>query len=1244
MKVLAIRIKNLASLDGITIIDFTQPPLSTAGIFAITGATGAGKSTILDALCLALYGKTPRYLQAKEQGIEVRDGKMGFINQGDHRGILRDGTGEGYAEVDFIGVDGNSYTAAWRVRRARDKADGLMQADTIELKNLHSGIIFPGRKKEIAEEIERLIGLNFEQFTRSVLLAQGDFATFLKANKDEKSSLLEKLTGTHIYSEISKKIFENYKIQESILQELNIKREGILTLTPEELISLDEKIKSAKGLIERKQLEISEFDKEITWHQQWKILGVNVETATKLVREANENKNNASDRIVLLKKVESVQPARKLIDQQNNIANQLGKKNENIVTVDNAILELIGQQQTVNVLLETVTKAYAEYTEKYDQSKPLLTEARKLDVTLNEKQEQLKDAESVLKIAVANFLQNQKIVESNKKKSEQLLASIGELEKWKNENEVRQPIAEQESLIHSKLSDAEKMLSQSKEYVLKFDSLKKDIEAEGTKIKELNGVAFPLKIKLKAAQDSVGELTSKLSEVSITQLEIDKASADKTFNSLSSAHAHWEKLFDKITEFVRLTRKLTDAKSEHEKKAPQLAKANEDLNTLKTKKETSLELLNKVRLALTENVEDLRGQLSEGTPCPVCGSEEHPYSIHNPRLDAVMQQLQAEHSNNEKAYEEMLSFCGSLQENISQLIKDINTDSLAIAEKENLLQVLENKWESLSVFETIKDIPDEKRTEWLTNQLNQTISIQETTQRKLTSCNLLKKEEEDLFKKIGTLEQQVNENTLDITKSEQQKLLLQLQQRNAETENEKLIASLQLTKIGLNAFFANEEWFQNWQMDPVAFQQHITSFAIQWKTQTKKLLDDTGELHALQATLKEQEIQLQHLSDEQQSKHSLFTGLQQQHDRLTHQRQLIFDGKDANAVEDSLKDKLAKALENLELQKNALQNLQTSIAKATAQKEQLQKDINELRTQEDEARQITEQWLTTFNQKHSLNFKIDELLVLLQHTPEWIEQEQLALRAMDDAITKAESVLKERTSQLQQHEQQRLSERNLEELKELKEQSTIIFLQATQEKTENELLLQQDESNKKRIGDLLGKINEQAIVVDDWAKLNDVIGSSDGKKFRQVAQEYTLDILLGYANMHLQILSQRYLLQRIHNTLGLQVLDQDMGDEVRTVFSLSGGESFLVSLALALGLASLSSSRMQVESLFIDEGFGSLDPTTLNIAMDALERLHNQGRKVGVISHVQEMTERIPVQIKVSKQHSGRSKVEVIGF
>jgi DNA repair protein SbcC/Rad50 len=238
MKILAIRIKNLASLEGNTEIDFTAEPLCSAGIFAITGATGAGKSTILDALCLALYGKTPRYLQAKETGIEIKDVQGSTLSQGDVRSILRDGTADGFAEVDFKGTDGQYYRATWSVRRARNKAEGSMQADSVTLKNITSNIDIPGRKPETLNEITRLVGLNFEQFTRSVLLAQGDFTAFMKANRDEKSSLLEKLTGTYIYSEISKKIFEKYKAEELLLRDLNVRKEGIITLTEEEVKAL----------------------------------------------------------------------------------------------------------------------------------------------------------------------------------------------------------------------------------------------------------------------------------------------------------------------------------------------------------------------------------------------------------------------------------------------------------------------------------------------------------------------------------------------------------------------------------------------------------------------------------------------------------------------------------------------------------------------------------------------------------------------------------------------------------------------------------------------------------------------------------------------------------------------------------------------------------------------------------------------------------------------------------------------
>jgi exonuclease SbcC len=1242
MKILAIRLKNLASLEYFTEINFMQPPLSTAGIFAITGPTGAGKSTILDALCLALYGKTPRYLQAKEQGIEVRDGKTGFINQGDCRGILRDGTGDGYAEVDFIAVDGTAHTATWRVRRARDKADGVMQGDTLELKNLHTGVPFPGKKRDIADETERLIGLNFEQFTRSVLLAQGDFTAFLKAAKDDKSSLLEKLTGTHIYSEISRSIFENHKTQEQQLRDLNIKREGIATLTVEEIAGLEEKHISAKEIISGRQIELTAFEREITWHQQLKMLGDNVKLAVDDAKATVDEKQFATDRIAFLNRVESVQLARKLIDQQNHITGQLSGKNESLATVEKTVLHLKEQHQEAVTILKAASETYTESNEKFNQAKPLLIEARKLDVTISERQQQLKDAEKTVALAADLVLRKKQLIEASKTKTDELLASIEALGKWKSDNQERQPIAEQEGIIISKLGDAEKILKQSNECLEQLARLEKDIKTEDRNLQTLNAKASPLKATFDTLKENIELLATTLSVVDITQLESEKCSLDLNVSDLSGALAHWEKLLDKMTDFKSSTDKLNVSKTTHGKKLPQLASFEEELNTLKVKKDTSLEMVHKAQMAIGGDVEKLRAQLNEGDPCPVCGSESHPYTSEDHRLKAVMEELQVAHKESERAYLEKHALCSTLQENISQLTKEIASGSSEIVEKEKALLLLNELWKAFAVYNAILNVPDEEKTNWLAAKLKHTDALRKSRQEKIASYNLQKKQEEQLGKQLRIAEKEVQENITETNSCTQNRQLLHQQHRSVVRENEKLMASLQQIKSSLGLYFTNTEWFVKWQNDRALFEERIKNFATDWKGKNKHLTDNTMDLHITQATLSEQQAQLQNLLGDKQIKQTLLSGLRVQNDRLLQQRQSIFNGDAADKVENSFKENLAKALESLELQKSAEQHVQNALAKALAQAEQLQKDVDLLNLQQLTATQNTDQWINTYKESHSTGFEIGELLELLQHSQEWIEEERKVLRKIDDAITKALSVLQERTGRLQQHEQQRLSGRKMEELEILKEQSTVVLQEAAVQKTETELLLHQDEENRKKIGFLLKAIDAQAIITDNWAKLNDIIGSSDGKKFRQMAQEYTLDVLLGYANIHLQSLSQRYLLERIPNTLGLQVLDQDMGNEVRTVFSLSGGESFLVSLALALGLASLSSSRMQVESLFIDEGFGSLDPATLNIAMEALERLHNQGRKVGVISHVQEMTERIAVQIKVSKQNSGRSKVEVI--
>ena len=448
----------------------------------------------------------------------------------------------------------------------------------------------------------------------------------------------------------------------------------------------------------------------------------------------------------------------------------------------------------------------------------------------------------------------------------------------------------------------------------------------------------------------------------------------------------------------------------------------------------------------------------------------------------------------------------------------------------------------------------------------------------------------------------------------------------------------------LTGYFTVKDWFMHWKSSPIPFLKAINDFVEKWNVNTKKLVEDTQQHSVLSATLKAMQEQLKGILGDVQKKHTVLEALKEQQETLIQKRKGIFNGEAATTVELNLKQAVVSAQQLLEKSKGDWDKLQLDIARNDTQKEQAEKDIALFQQQMETFGKKIQDWLIAFNSRYNLSLDMNKLLQLLALSLDWMETERIAFRAIEDAITQTRSVSQERTSQLQQHEQQRLSERSAEELNQILSTTKTDLQQKQQEKNEIGFRLQQDEANKQKIGDLLGSIETKALIVENWAKLNEIIGSADGKKFRQIAQEYTLDVLLSYANVHLEMLSKRYLLQRIPNSLGLQVLDKDMGEEIRTVFSLSGGESFLVSLALALGLASLSSSRMQVESLFIDEGFGSLDPTTLNIAMDALERLHNQGRRVGVISHVQEMTERIPVQIKVSKQQSGRSKVEVIGF
>ena len=1244
MKILAIRIKNLASLEGDTVIDFAAEPLCSAGIFAITGPTGAGKSTILDALCLALYAKTPRYLQAKESGIDVQDIGGGTISQSDIRGILRDGTAEGFAEVDFVAVDGQKYRATWTIRRARNKAEGSLQKDSLSLKNISTNADIPGRKTDLLSEIERLVGLNFEQFTRSVLLAQGDFTAFLKAPKDEKSSLLEKLTGTQIYSEISQRIFEKHRIEAQQLRDLNLKREGIITLTVEELEAYTQQKTFIEISIQEQEKQVDLLTREITWHTQFSLLQIRMEEAGNNHKLAMEAKTNSVNQEQKLKQVERVQTARSIAASKEQTNNQLADKFVALKEVEATLSQLQKQKTELEVVLLAASNNLIVKINAREEAKPLLEEAKVLDVQLSERTVQVTVALDERNGSLENKKQQEEQWIEKQLEATQLLAGIDALKKWKEENSGRQRVAENQNLIVSKLDDSQKQLDALQALTTTIKTTTKNIDQQKKEREKLAAAAITINQAVETSQPIYEKLQTALSAVDLPLLENEKATIDQQLQDLIGAEAHSKIVFSKLTDFNTLSQKLLVNKADFTTKEALLKEAAQQLNDRQVRRDASIGMLDKARLASAENVESLRQQLVPGDACPVCGNKEHPYALHNPQLDYVMSELESAHNKNELAFRESLKKQSGLEENCTLLQKAIAEQETSVVKEESALTLLQADWKNFSVYKDCKDLPDTEKASWLQEQVIATKALQQSRNEKLqtgySNKQLLDKQQQLIIQ----LEGQRNDNGNKIKDTDR---ALQSYNEQLEQYNEtllKLNGELLATEKMLTPYFTAVDWFNQWKKDPAQFIQQLNAFAIKWKTDIQKLEEATGQHSVLSETLKAMQAQSITLQTELAKKENILAGLNDQLKEFNNNRKLIFSGQAVIKIEAELQQAVDTAQLTLDKHSVNKETLQTSITRLATQKEQTDIDIEKLQLQLKANAEKIQAWLIAHNTKNATTLDEVELLQLLELSPEWIETEQAFLRSIEDAITQAISVLNERKGSLETHEKQRLSEKQPDELNELFSNARELLRTSIENKNQLQFQLEQDAANKKTIGSLLNVINSQVLIVENWAKLNDIIGSADGKKFRQIAQEYTLDVLLGYANVHLELLSKRYLLQRIPDTLGLQVIDQDMGNEIRTVFSLSGGESFLVSLALALGLASLSSSRMQVESLFIDEGFGSLDPATLNIAMDALERLHNQGRKVGVISHVQEMTDRISVQIKVSKENSGRSRVEVLGL
>lgn len=1241
MKILAISIKNLASLEGTTEIDFTQEPLCSAGIFAITGPTGAGKSTILDALCLALYAQTPRYDKSSDPNQSIQDVSGNTITQSDPRKILRDGAAEGYAEVDFRGVDGNRHRAQWSVRRARNKAEGALQAYQVTCKNLDTQADIQGTKTEVLAAISRLIGLSFEQFTRAVLLAQGDFTAFLKAPTSEKSELLEKLTGTEIYTQISKRVFERHREENAELTILNVQQEGISILKEEELAALNNRIAELTALLQQQQQHEEALAKELSWHEKLNTLQNTLSVSTEAFASATAQKTEAASREQKLAQVEQVQAVRSSVEGLRTQQQLFIDKETKHKALEAELLQLQEQQTQQDETLTRSKQTLEVHVKAQEQAQPLLNKAKQLDVQLTDRIRQQQDAETELKQAQTALTNHNKYIVSLRQQAQQLQQTIAQLTEYTTLHQSRKPLAENEKLVLSTLADARTVLQEAQQAQENATALHQLLETKQAEEKTQTETLARLTETEQELAATYTKLQAVVSAIDTASIQQNKAEVDAQVLELVQAAADWKTLFEATTQYEKDQLTLTQNKKELDKTRQQLADTTKALETTQALKDAASRALEMARMETAGNVVTLRDQLTEQQPCPVCGSTEHPYATHDPRIDNILAKLEAGFKQQETAWQQALTTQTTLQETIRQL--ETGTDRLAGEQllRERELKEYRESWSRFSQHHEADNHAPAEVAGWLTQQLTRKKQEQLKLQKQTEDAQQHQRELEAHKKRYEEATAQYREasNRLKDLRSD---IALQKEKlEQAQNNHARAVQKLAQTETSLAGYFTTTDWFDNWKADADTFTQRMAQFAAEWKTNTETLDNTTRQQQLLAATLKGDEEKLHLLTADLHKKQEIATAITQQYQALLAERKGLFEGRATDTVEQQLKAAIDQAQQALDKQKAQQEQTQHAITRSTAQRDETQQEMQRLRTAISELEHHITQWLEAYNTRHTPPLARNDLEALLTLPAAWMETERKALQQVKDALLQAETVLKENQKALERHRQQQASENTLETVAQLLAAARTTRQDTQREDTETKLRIRQDADNRQKAGALLQQIAAKEKTVNNWAMLNQVIGSADGKKFRQVAQEYTLDVLLGYTNVQLAMLSRRYVLQRIPQSLGLQVADGDMGNEVRTVNSLSGGESFLVSLALALGLASLSSSRMQVESLFIDEGFGSLDPDTLNVAMDALERLHNQGRKVGVISHVQEMTERIPVQISVSKQNGGKSKVEI---